>query len=545
MKLPVFFHRPRRTDILLLVLAVLGLVLVPQVHATGITFKSFCHIGINTGSTINCTISGVATADTIIVNIFGVGVFNGFTVTDGQSNTYTEQIFSLTGSGAGASTYIFATLSTASSGSLVVTVATGGPSRAYGFTASDYNNVIGFGKTGTDENDAAGASGTSTVSLTGTGATSAFIDDFLLFTISTPTVTANNGQTIRDNGVTAFCSASACTAADSTSPILGWSWSGGGAGCSPPPACFMSHSALELTGAASGTINTVFQCYGNCGNPPITLVNTNSTHTVNFNQSITLFYEFQSNLNGFLLNVTTNLAKSYANSPNTPAFGVYTIPSCPSGQTPFSSQCPGQLQQTNGFFFNQPKGRVSLANLRIAVSNGQWVGIALSAAFSGLDVNDTNTGITLFQTNEGKMPPIIQQGSSLGSSKMGLWAWITGNAIVGTTPPPLTQFNCAGFLDCLLPNWVGSFCALGAPSCLAVSGLVWALILAFVSTFFVGKYASELAPNTKVPIGEIFLLLFPTWIFVMAGLSLTFVWIPLFFFFAVSVAYGKHTGNYL
>src|SRR5438445_6243326 len=50
--------------------------------------------------------------------------------------------------------------------------------------------------------------------------------------------------------------------------------------------------------AQTGTTVTVTQCYGNCGNPAITLDNTNSSHTVNFNQSITLFYEFQSNLNG-------------------------------------------------------------------------------------------------------------------------------------------------------------------------------------------------------------------------------------------------------
>src|SRR5712692_8531594 len=64
------------------------LVSLPLAHATGITFKSFCHASTTSGSTLNCTLSGVATADTIIVNIFGIGVFNGFTVTDGQSNTY-------------------------------------------------------------------------------------------------------------------------------------------------------------------------------------------------------------------------------------------------------------------------------------------------------------------------------------------------------------------------------------------------------------------------------------------------------------------------
>src|SRR5207245_3072790 len=121
---------------LLIALTILvPLVSLPLAHATGITFKSFCHNNINLGTTINCTLSGVATADTIIVNIFGLGVFNAFTVTDGQSNSYTEEIFSLGGGGSSASTYIFATLSTTGSGSLTITVATGGASKINGFAA--------------------------------------------------------------------------------------------------------------------------------------------------------------------------------------------------------------------------------------------------------------------------------------------------------------------------------------------------------------------------------------------------------------------------
>jgi hypothetical protein len=302
---------------------------------------------------------------------------------------------------------------------------------------------------------------------------------------------------------------------------------------------------MELTGTGTGaTVATTTVCYGNCGSPAITLANTNSTHTINFNNSITLFYQFQSNVNGFLLNVTTSMAKSYASSPNGPFLGVYVIPSCPLGASPFSPQCPGQLQQQNNFP-SPGKGKIAFSGLHIAVTQGQWIGIALSATFSGLDVNDTNTNVNLLQTNEGRIPPSIQQPASLGNSKVGLWAWIIGNSVVGNNPTSSVPFSCAGFLDCLLPNWVGSFCFTGNPSCLAMSGLIWAGILATFSTFGVAKFGTELSPGMKIPFGEIFLFFALTWVLVMSGLSLTFVWVPLLIFFVVSILMGKRTGMYL
>src|SRR5690242_7246848 len=86
------------------------------------------------------------------------------------------------------------------------------------------------------------------------------------------------------------------------------------------------HEVVELDppGGTPSNLGTQTACFGNCGNPAVTLANTNSTHTVNFNQSITLFYQFQSNLNGQVLNITTNVAKSYNNG-NSLILGVYTI----------------------------------------------------------------------------------------------------------------------------------------------------------------------------------------------------------------------------
>jgi len=533
---------------LLLVLAVLGLILIPQAYAAGITFKSFCNTPGGSGTTFNCTLSGVTAADTIIVNIFGVGVFNGFTTTDGQSNSYTEKVFSLTGSGGGESTYIYATLSAASSGSLVVTVATGGPTRIYAFTASDYSGVTGFGTTGTDQSDVAGNSGSSTISLGGTGGSSLMVDDFIVggFAVS-PTISALNQQTTRDTN-TAFCGTpSQCRVADGASPILGWSWSGG-TGCNN--LCSMSHSVMELQGAASGPVVTVSQCYGNCGSPPITLANTNSTHTINFNQSITLLYEFQSNLAGFVNNYTLNYAAICGSGnkcvANTLFMALYTIPSCPLGSTPFSTQCAG-LRVSQASSSPPTKGRISAIASSVPVFIGQWVAVAVSATFSGIDINDTNTNVNLFQTNEGRTPSSISLAVPVTgtTSKMGLWVWISGNVVVGTPPTNPNTFNCAGLLDCLLPNWIGSLCFNGTPVCLAMSGLVWAGILAVFSTFVVIKFGTELMPNARIPFGEIFLFFALTWVLVMGGLAYTFVWVPLFFFFVVSILMRKNVGSYL
>src|SRR5260370_11319600 len=172
------------------------------------------------------------------------------------------------------------------------------------------------------------------------------------------------------------------------------------------------------------TTQTVTQCYGNCGSPAITLANTNSTHTINFNQSITLFYEFQSNLNGFIINVTTNIAKQYNNGIGV-IEAIYTIPSCPLGATPFSTTCPGLLASGWNVVGNPGKGRLANGNYLIPVTNGQWVGISITATMSGLDLNDTNAGVPLFQTSGGACscppPPIISHTSLFNTpSKMSL-----------------------------------------------------------------------------------------------------------------------------
>ncbi len=302
------------------------------------------------------------------------------------------------------------------------------------------------------------------------------------------------------------------------------------------------------SGGGGGTV-AVTQCYGNCGSPPITLANTNSTHTINFNQTITLFYQFQSNINGFLLNVTTSMAKSYVTLPNGPAFGVYTIASCPLGQTPFSPQCPGLLQaQSPGQnFFSPPKGKISFSGLRIPVSNGQWVGIALSAFLSGLDVNDTNTNVPLFQTNEGKIPNVIQQPSSLGNSKVGLWAWINGNVVTGTGPTSPSSGNCGPGLDFILACAVNSLCTVVTSQCQTGSSIFLIVILTIFSIAVLLGIFSYWLPGMNFSVkgmGEFAILIFIGWFVAFAAYGLLLPYMIILMFFVIAWLFlGRSRGT--
>lgn len=297
---------------------------------------------------------------------------------------------------------------------------------------------------------------------------------------------------------------------------------------------------FQPSASGGGTV-TVTQCYGNCGSPPITLVNTNSTHAIAFNQTLTLLYEFQSNLNGFLVNVTTNIARSYTNGETT-ALAVYTIASCPAGANPFTPQCPGLLQYNQGAsIFNPSKGRfssvLSSSQAGVPVSNGQWVGIAVTAQYTGLDLNDTNTSVNLFQTSEGRNPPSIQQASLFGSSKLGMWAWIVGN-VVTAGPPTTPPLSCSGAgLDCILTDAVNSFCTVVTTSCQTGAGLFLVFILTIVSVGVFAFIMSEISPNInlgRIGLGEIGLMFFLAWFGIFGSLSLIAAWMLILVFFIVS-----------
>lgn len=310
-------------------------------------------------------------------------------------------------------------------------------------------------------------------------------------------------------------------------------------------------ATFEPAGTVGPTV-TVTQCYGNCGSPAITLANTNSTHSINFNQSTTIFYEFQSNINGFILNVTTSMAKTYLNG-QILNVGIYTIPNCPVGNIPFSNQCAGILATSpsgNGGFggiSNPVKGLRSNAGYQIPVFNGQWVAVAITALYSGLDVNDTNTNVAAFQVGGGVggMPSVLNQAVSFNAAfKMGLWAWIIGNVVsgAGASSPPAPA--CPGLFDCILPQFAASFCFSPTINCVNAGGIAIAVILGAVSTLFLAWGSDSLHPGLRIPIGEIFLALLLAWVFILSGLGIIFAWVPIFFFLLISVFVGRK-GGYL
>src|SRR5204863_443716 len=68
------------------------------------------------------------------------------------------------------------------------------------------------------------------------------------------------------------------------SPVVGNSYTTASVGN-----CQTNAYATGASFQSGGTISALTQCYGNCGSPAVTLANTNSTHIINFNQSIGLF----------------------------------------------------------------------------------------------------------------------------------------------------------------------------------------------------------------------------------------------------------------
>jgi len=225
------------------------------------------------------------------------------------------------------------------------------------------------------------------------------------------------------------------------------------------------------------SVSTTTQCYGNCGSPAVTIANTNSTHATNFNQSITLFYLAQSNLNGVILNVTTNVAKTYANGESI-AIGLYTVdPICTASNNPFTPQCPGFLVQQRGLSSNPSKGIFTMST-NAAVQNGQWFGLAVTGGFQGLDLNDTNTNVNLNQAS-GQIPTVISQYALLGTSKLALYAFVRGNSII--TQPGAGQLGpgCQSLTCGIVAFWIalGGDTAAGIGAFLITLGLITGFLL--------------------------------------------------------------------
>lgn len=298
--------------------------------------------------------------------------------------------------------------------------------------------------------------------------------------------------------------------------------------------------------SSGGPTQTVTQCYGNCGSPALTLANTNSTHSTAFNQTITDFYQFQANVNGFILNATVNAANSYTNG-QVIAVSVYIITSCPVGQTPFSTGCPGLLQFSNRIQ-NPAKGQVSAvaSSGQFPVSNGQWVGVGFTCLFSPCDLNDTNTTVNPLLQTSGFIPVSITQSSNTGCAcKTGAWIFIRGNVVTGGGPVTPGVSACPGIIDCILPQLAQSLCFNPTATCVNAGGLVELVGLSIAALFFVVRTASSSFPNVKLPLGELLLFFGIIFAFILTGANVLFVWVPVLIFFLVSLFMQKQTSRFL
>jgi hypothetical protein len=302
---------------------------------------------------------------------------------------------------------------------------------------------------------------------------------------------------------------------------------------------------LELV-TTLNTITATTACLGNCGNPAVTLASTNSTQGMAFNNSLTIFYSVQSSLNGFLLNMTTNIGKTYSNG-QTVTLGIYIIPACPAGVVPFSSSCPGLLQASSSFT-NPAKGQISLLKTNIPVFTGEWIGLAVSAQFAPIAINDTNTVVPISQTN-GIVPASITQSSTLAtcSCKTGIWGYVNGNTI-NLIPPPNTGQNQCGGLDCILTGVVNSFCTNLTTACQTSSAMFWTIILTIITIMTVAFGFTSIIPSVnlgRTGLAEISVLVFIMWIAIFTSFSLMSFYVLALVFMAVAILFGRKLSGYV
>ncbi len=461
------------------------------------------------------------------------------TPTDSLGNSYTKILTTNDINGVGEDSIWSAT--SIAGNSISVTISRQSGCNSFSFTVDIYSFVAGFGSTNRNALNINGVSGSDTLTMT----ISLFSIIYETFSSGNansacPTISGSSGQSIRDSF---SCFQSGNIAATSSALDKFYSSSGS----TPSTSAYTSggsggntvlHMTIELlnAGGSPSNLGTLTACYGNCGTPAVTLVNTNSTHSINFNNSITLFYEFQSNLNGFILNETVNVAKTYLNGQQV-GLGIYTA-SCNAGVTPFTSACVGQQRANTISNPNVPKGKFTLIPSPIPVSSGQWVGIAVTAINSGLDLNDTNTIVPLFIQSPGTIPPLLNNGASFSSCtcKMGMWVYITGNT-VGIPPPPVSSQGCGADVVCFM---TASACGLTPSNCL-IGALAFGLIYSFISIILLEAVSAKIGSNMTIP-GGIYVLTFMGWM-TFWSLIVGAIWFVILEILAVVVIFSAFFGS--
>jgi len=282
---------------------------------------------------------------------------------------------------------------------------------------------------------------------------------------------------------------------------------------------------FEVTGdtASSGAGSIITQCYGNCD----TVVNTNSTKSINFNITQTIFYKQQITIDGFALNMSTVVGKTYTSSFGLTLFlGLYaTDLSCPSLSSAFTPACPAFLLRSEAFP-NPVKG-TSVMFLNHQLKAGQTVGIAFSANRDGLVLNDTATTQASFKTS-GIMPTVITQFESNGNLKTNLK--LTLEIAVPTPTGGATTPSLAEWILDLIDNFGAGRVA---------GGIFW--FFAFSLGIIIGVPLLFARSDIDMPRGSMGMLI-P---FVFLGTSTLFTsigalpaWIPILIFIMVAYLFA-------
>ncbi len=283
---------------------------------------------------------------------------------------------------------------------------------------------------------------------------------------------------------------------------------------------------------ASGSIAGANQCLGNCAGT----ANTNTTSTINFNQSQTIFYLQQVSLqNAQVVNVTTVVGKNYV-----PSFGMTlfialyaTQGQCPTPlDAPFSSRCPGVLIQQKAF--PNPQKGTALMSTSLNVIGGQWIAPAFSASRNGLVLNDTSNNVASKQTI-GTIPALITSFQDNGAIKTNLKANLI--ATTGTAfPPPICNINID--LACFE---VQSVCALSPSNCM-VGGVVFLLIYMIIWFVAVGIVTGYVKTNSEVELHmpiSVHLLIFISVATMFTVLGIFPLYLIVLEFLVVSILFGS------
>ena len=277
-------------------------------------------------------------------------------------------------------------------------------------------------------------------------------------------------------------------------------------------------------GTSGGVTPPPSSCQGgNCG----AVVNTNSTSNLNWNSSLTLFYIGTSPFNGYIINATTYLGKTYI---GTLYLGIYVVnQGCITAAGPFSVQCPGILMSSTSF--SNPNGPQKMVMLTsVQVSTGQVFGVAVSGSQNGLVINDTNTGSVMYKTT-GTIPTVISQFSILSStSKVALFAGL----FQGLNPPSISGSggaNSVGDAIIGLVDWFGMGRLAGGLLALLIFFIIFVGVIAFSTAHLNRSPGGSPRPGFP-PVGFLLIFLFLVFIFSApigtGGVSVLPPWVTIF-----------------